>query len=126
MIRSVFAKGVEALLIEAFTAAHEYGIVDLTMENLAQSMDNTPFENKVNVLLGKTAVHSNRRIHEMEDVIKTLNDLNVDPTMSTATLEVFETVDRYGLKEYFSGETPKDYKKVLKAIKAAKQSQQEK
>ena len=116
MVRSVFTKGVEALLMEVFTAAQEYKIVDLTMENLAKSMDSTTFEKRANVLLGKTAIHSARRIHEMEDVIKTLNSLGVDSIMSRATLENFIRIERLGLNEYFSGETPQDYKQVLEAI----------
>jgi 3-hydroxyisobutyrate dehydrogenase-like beta-hydroxyacid dehydrogenase len=122
MVRSVFTKGLEALLMEAFTAAQEYRIVDLTMENLAKSMDNTTFEKRAAVLLGKTAIHSARRIHEMEDVIKTLNSLGVDPIMSKATLENFIRIERLGLNEYFSGETPEDYKKVLEAVSVSKKS----
>jgi len=120
MVRSVFSKGVEALLMETFTAAKKYWIVDLMMENLAQSMDSTSFEKRANVLLGKTAIHSARRIHEMEDVIKTLNSLGVDPIMSRATLENFVRIDRLGLNDYFSGETPRDYKQVLEAIELSK------
>ena len=120
MIRSVFTKGMEALLMETFTAAQRYRIVDLTMANLAQSMDHTPFEKRTNVLLGKTAIHSARRIHEMEDVIKTLNSLGVDPIMSRATLENFIRIERLGLNEYFSGETPQDYKQVLEAVELRK------
>ena len=116
MIRSVFTKGMEALLMETFTAAQEYRIVDLTMANLAESMDSAPFEKRTNVLLGKTAIHTTRRIHEMEDVIKTLNSLGVDPIMSRATLENFIRIDRLGLNEYFSGETPRDFKEVLEAV----------
>ena len=122
MVRSVFTKGVEALLMEVFTAAQEYKIVDLTMENLAKSMDSTTFEKRANVLLGKTAIHSARRIHEMEDVIKTLNSLGVDSIMSRATLENFIRIERLGLNEYFSGETPQDYKQVLEAISMSKES----
>ena len=116
MIRSVFTKGYEALLMEAFTAAQNYNIVDLTMENLAKSMDNTPFEKRADVLLGKTAIHATRRIHEMEDVIKTLIGLGVDPLMSRATLENFIRIERLGLNEYFSGKTPENYKQVLEAV----------
>jgi 3-hydroxyisobutyrate dehydrogenase-like beta-hydroxyacid dehydrogenase len=116
MIRSVFTKGFEALLMEALTAAQEYQIVDLTMENLAKSMDSTTFEKRANVLLGKTAIHSARRIHEMEDVIKTLNSLGVDPVMSRATLENFIRIEQLGLNDYFSGETPQDYRQVLEAV----------
>ncbi len=122
MVRSVFTKGVEALLMEVFTAAQEYKIVDLTMENLAKSMDSTTFEKRANVLLGKTAIHSARRIHEMEDVIKTLNSLGVDSIMSKATLENFIRIERLGLNEYFSGETPEDYKQVLEAISVSKET----
>ena len=122
MVRSVYTKGIEALLIEAFTAAQEYKIVDLTMENLAESMDGTAFEKRANVLLGKTAIHSARRIHEMEDVIKTLKSLGVDPIMSRATLENFIRIDRLGLNEYFSGETPQDYRQVLEAISLSKET----
>jgi len=92
------------------------------MENLAKSMDNMAFEKRENVLLGKTAIHSARRIHEMEDVIKTLNSLGVDPIMSRATLENFIRIDRLGLNEYFSGETPQDYRQVLEAVSKSRNS----
>jgi hypothetical protein len=52
----------------------------------------------------------------MEEVIKTLEGIDVLPTMSQATKEKLSWCSNLGLKEHFGGETPKTLTEVLNAI----------
>lgn len=116
MIRSVFMKGVAALLFETCVAANKYDVLDLVMNSLSETVDNSNFDELTTRLLCGSAIHSGRRIHEMEDVIETLEQIDVQPIISTATRKVLGWVDKFELEKDFEGQLPKDYKIVLKAI----------
>jgi len=116
MFRSVYMKGCALLLLESLFAAYKYGVEDYVLESLTETMDNTPFVKTVSRLVNGTAVHANRRIHEMADVLQTLQELEITPVMSEATKKGLEWIANLKLKEHFGGKVPTDYKNVLKEI----------
>ena len=118
MFRSVFMKGLAALFFETYFPAKKYEVLDLVVESLSETMNNLSFEAVTQRLVCGTAIHAGRRIHEMEDVIRTLEQLNVTPAMSQSTHDTLEWVDSLGLKEHFSGQKPEDFSKVIEAIEA--------
>jgi 3-hydroxyisobutyrate dehydrogenase-like beta-hydroxyacid dehydrogenase len=116
MFRSVFMKGLAALFFETYFPAKKYEVLDLVVESLSETMNNLSFEDVTQRLVCGTAIHAGRRIHEMEDVIRTLEGLNVTPAMSRSTHDTLEWIDSLGLKEHFSGQKPNDFSKVIEAI----------
>lgn len=116
MFRSIFMKGLVALLLETLNATHRYDVDDTVLESLAETMEKSSFLETVRVLVTRGVVHAERRAHEMEEVIKTLEGIDVLPTMSQATKEKLSWCSSLGLKEYFGGETPKTLTEVLNAI----------
>lgn len=116
MFRSIFMKGLVALLLETLNATHRYDVDDTVLESLAETMEKSSFLETVRLLVTRGVVHAERRAHEMEEVIKTLEGIDVLPTMSQATKEKLSWCSSLGLKEYFGGETPKTLTEVLNAI----------
>ena len=57
----------------------------------------------INGLVGRGVIHSERREHEMDEVIATLESLNVDAIMSNATKAKLRWVTELGLKATFQG-----------------------
>lgn len=116
MFRSIFMKGLVALLLETLNATHRYDVDDTVLESLAETMEKSSFLDTVRLLVTRGVVHAERRAHEMEEVIKTLEGIDVLPTMSQATKEKLSWCSSLGLKEYFGGETPQTLTEVLNAI----------
>ena len=116
MLRSVYMKGIEALLLETMTAAQRYRISELVVESIAQSMETKPFMETVNMLITTNAIHSERRSKEMEEVAATLTEKKIDPVMTEATRRVLQWSASLNLKDHYKGKAPDKYKTVLATI----------
>jgi hypothetical protein len=69
-------------------------------------------------LVGSDAVHSGRRVKEMESSVRLLQNLGLDPIMTEATVRRLKWSATLGLKEHFKGRTPEGYKEVIQAWEA--------
>ena len=116
MLRSVFAKGVEALLLEMLVGAKRCDLVEPLMEDIVEHMDGSSFEKIANTSITTNVIHAQRRTEEMEQVIETLNELKVQPTMAKAVRDRLRTSSQSGLKDLFKGEKPEDYREVINAM----------
>ncbi len=116
MLRSVFAKGVESLLIEMMIAAKRGDLLDAVMAEIIEFMDKRSFQDIANAWITTTVMHAKRRADEMEHVIETLNELKVRPIMTMATRDRLKSVSELGLSDYFKGKQPAFYREVIDAI----------
>jgi 3-hydroxyisobutyrate dehydrogenase-like beta-hydroxyacid dehydrogenase len=116
MLRSVFAKGVEALLLEMLVGARRCDLVEPLMEAIVEHMDGSSFQEIANTWITTNVIHAERRTEEMEHVIETLNELHVRPIMAEAVRDRLRTSSQSGLKDFFQGEKPDDYREVIKAM----------
>jgi 3-hydroxyisobutyrate dehydrogenase-like beta-hydroxyacid dehydrogenase len=116
MFRSIFMKGFIAQSLEMLFAARKYQVEDVVLRSVQESFTVKPFLEVVNVLLTRAVIHSERREHEMEEVIDTLKNLNVDSTMSQATRAKMKWVTDLGLREYFKGVPPKDFHEIFSTL----------
>jgi 3-hydroxyisobutyrate dehydrogenase-like beta-hydroxyacid dehydrogenase len=86
MCRSVVIKGLEALAVEAMTAARRFGAEREVLESLNGTFPSMGWTGKLpDYLVSRVAEHGRRRAAEMREVARTLNDVNVQPTMAMAT-----------------------------------------
>jgi 3-hydroxyisobutyrate dehydrogenase-like beta-hydroxyacid dehydrogenase len=81
MIRSVIVKGIEALTAEAMLAADRADVVDEVLASLGGD-----WATKADYNLDRMMVHGTRRAAEMEEVVKTLLALDVNPEMTRGTV----------------------------------------
>jgi 3-hydroxyisobutyrate dehydrogenase-like beta-hydroxyacid dehydrogenase len=116
MFRSIFMKGFVTLLLEMLVAAHKYQVEDDVLLSVKETLTAGPLLEVVNGLVGRGVIHSERREHEMDEVIATLETLKVDGTMSKATKAKLRWCTQLGLKEYFKGVPPKDFHEIFEAI----------
>lgn len=116
MFRSIFMKGFVTLLLEMLTAAHAYKVEDDVLMSVKETLTAGPLLEVVNGLIGRGVIHSERREHEMDEVIATLEALKVDGTMSKATKAKLRWCTRLGLKAYFKGVPPQDFHEIFEAI----------
>ncbi|MFC1798199.1 DUF1932 domain-containing protein [Thermodesulfobacteriota bacterium] len=116
MFRSIFMKGFVVLLLEMIVAAHEYKVEDDVLMSVKETLTSGPLLEIINGLVGRGVIHSERREHEMDEVISTLETINVDGIMSKATKAKLGWVTRLGLKDYFKGTPPKDFHEIFTAL----------
>jgi 3-hydroxyisobutyrate dehydrogenase-like beta-hydroxyacid dehydrogenase len=120
MLRSVFSKGVESLLIEMMIAAKRSDLLEGVMSEIVEFMDKRSFQEIANAWITTTVMHAKRRAEEMEHVIETLNELKIKPIMTTATRDRLLGVSELGLSDYFKGKQPAFYREVIEAMENAK------
>jgi 3-hydroxyisobutyrate dehydrogenase-like beta-hydroxyacid dehydrogenase len=87
LIRSVMVKGIEALTAEAMLAAHAAGVAEEVLASLDASDKPAPWAKRADYNLERMMVHGLRRAEEMEEVVRTLADLGIDPAMTRGTVK---------------------------------------
>ncbi|MFD6952639.1 hypothetical protein A6A08_06010 [Nocardiopsis sp. TSRI0078] len=85
LLRSVFMKGLAALIIEALDAACAAGAEDEIRDQIAAELGENG-RDLVDRLVEGTRQHAGRRVHEMEAVAAYLNELGVEHPVTEATL----------------------------------------
>ena len=86
LLRSVFIKGMTAVTMEAMQAGEAAGRGDWLWDHLAATLTGAD-EAMLERLITSTKIHSERRQVEMESARSMLELLDVDPVMTTATVE---------------------------------------
>jgi 3-hydroxyisobutyrate dehydrogenase-like beta-hydroxyacid dehydrogenase len=101
MLRSVFSKGVEALLIECLVAARRAGLQDALWNALTETMGGSSFEAQADNWVRTHAGAYERRYHEMIQVEETVRELGLEPVMTGATTALFARSCNLGLGDAF-------------------------
>ncbi len=102
MIRSVFSKGVECLLLEMLTAAKRAGIEGYLWKDIVDFMTNHPFERVAANWIKTHPLAYERRYHEMVQVLETLEEIGIEPIMTRGTRDFFERSRRMRLADFFA------------------------
>ena len=101
MLRSIFSKGLEALLLELLIAGQRAGLAQDLWKDVVDFMTRHPFEEVASNWVRSHPVAHQRRYHEMVQVLETMREVGVDPVMSAATAALFERSGSLGLAEAF-------------------------
>lgn len=97
MLRSLFSKGMEALLIEFLVAGERAGIrADLWAEVTGLMASHSFEKTAANWVRTHAAAHA-RRYHEVKQVAAVLRELGIEPTITSATEAFFQRSGRLGL-----------------------------
>jgi 3-hydroxyisobutyrate dehydrogenase-like beta-hydroxyacid dehydrogenase len=96
LLRSVVVKGLTAVVIEAMRAADAAGLGAETWDNVVDQITSAD-ERLLRRLVEGTRTHSRRRLHEMEATVALLEELGVEPLMTSATVESLRRSDVDGL-----------------------------
>jgi 3-hydroxyisobutyrate dehydrogenase-like beta-hydroxyacid dehydrogenase len=101
MLRSIFSKGMEALLIEFLTAGERAGMREALWKEVTDLLANHPFEKVAgNWIVSHVGAHE-RRYHEMMQVTEVMRALGVEPVMTAATEEFFRRSGSLGFEHSF-------------------------
>ena len=106
LLRSVFSKGMEALLLEALVAGHRAGIQDDLWREMVELFSANSFERVAANWIATHATAHERRYHEVVQVAAELRALGVEPLMTAGTEEFFRRSNALALKAKFAGRAP--------------------
>jgi 3-hydroxyisobutyrate dehydrogenase-like beta-hydroxyacid dehydrogenase len=104
MLRSVYTKGVSALLFESLYTAYKMGIGDVLLNYLSET-ECPGFKESAISRIMSSELNAKRRAQEMLEVVKVVSEYT-DPVMSRATLEFFQMISKKQDKKL-------DYEKIF-------------
>jgi 3-hydroxyisobutyrate dehydrogenase-like beta-hydroxyacid dehydrogenase len=102
MLRSIYSKGLEALLLELLISGEKAGIKDELWDDIVQLMKSNSFEKTASNWIRTHALACERRYYEMAQVVETMKELNLEPILTTGTVNFFKRSVTLGFKDNFT------------------------
>ena len=99
LLRSVFMKGLEALILETMVAAEAYGLKDEVMDSIANTLNQNEFRRFAEALITTHAVHRIRRSKEIADSRGLLQDADIPGIVTDAVVAFFRRSERLELDD---------------------------
>lgn len=115
MLRSVFSKGLEALLLEFLVAGERAGLREELWSEATRLFREHSFDELAANWLCSHATAHERRWHEVAQVVGVLRGLGLEPLMTGATEALFRRSVELRLKEDFP-ERPKSLEAVVRRL----------
>jgi len=112
MLRSIFSKGLEALVLEMMIAGRRAGIGKDLWADITGFMTDNPFGRAAANWIQTHAVAYERRYYEMVQVIETMQEINIEPIMTSATEAFFKRSLSLGFEDAFEGK-PEAFEAVV-------------
>jgi 3-hydroxyisobutyrate dehydrogenase-like beta-hydroxyacid dehydrogenase len=119
LIRSVLMKGLAMLLLETMEAARRRDILDAVIEDASVTFNEIPFQKIIKRYVGGTAVHCERRIHEMKECLELLHDMGAGDRATRSTISMLREMAGMGMPQKFRVE-PDSIHPVIDALIAAR------
>lgn len=116
MARSVFMKGIEAILCESLVAADRAGVADRVLASIQGTFPGLDWRQLATYHMGRMALHGRRRAVEMDSVADTLRDLGLDPFTTVGSGQRQMWVAELGLRERFGAKGPETLEDFLAAV----------
>jgi len=87
MCRSVMIKGLEAMVIESFTAARAYGVEDAVLASLRETFPGIDWEKQGAYFFQRVIEHGRRRSEEVREVAQTVREIGLTPWSADGTAQ---------------------------------------
>jgi 3-hydroxyisobutyrate dehydrogenase-like beta-hydroxyacid dehydrogenase len=87
MCRSVMIKGLEAMVIESFTAARHYGVEDALVASLKETFPGIDWEQQATYFFQRVIEHGRRRAEEMREAAQTVREAGLEPWSAEGTAQ---------------------------------------
>ncbi len=112
MLRSIFSKGLENIILELLIAGKRAGIEKDLWADIIDFMSQKPFENIAANWMQSHAVAHERRFYEMLQVRDTMLKIGIEPIMTAGTLSFFERSCSLDFNERFP-QKPNSFMEVV-------------
>ena len=116
LIRSIFMKGISALMIEMLRASNHYGVTQDIISSIAASMDGISFSSHLSRLVIGSAIHCHRRAAELSGSIDLLQEAGLPYEMTVAAKSCLEKLEPYHFSEQFASQKISEVQDVLNIL----------
>jgi Domain of unknown function (DUF1932) len=117
MIRSVFSKGMETLLLETLISARRAGLLNEVWDEIRGTLAPDRMERTLQTWIRSHAISCGRRLCEMQEVSRYLEELDVPPVITRAAAETFRRSVELGIGTAFESE-PQNFTDVIDFLAA--------
>jgi len=111
-IRSIAAKGLSCLLIEALQAGQRFGVEQIIVDSFLDSYG-PGFIEIVDGYVSGAVLHADRREHEMQNVVDFLRSESLPFTMAEASRQKLKWLHDNKVKDHFNTGVPRNWVGVL-------------
>lgn len=115
MLRSIFSKGIEAVLVETLVAARRAGLLNEIWEEIRTILYTRKLEDTFQIWVRSHARSAQRRGFEMQQVSQFLEDIGIRPTLARASGQVFARSLELGVADAFPQE-PESFREVIEYL----------
>ncbi|MCR5347743.1 MAG: DUF1932 domain-containing protein [Fretibacterium sp.] len=112
LVRSVFMKGIGALVAETMLFARKCGIENYILDSIAGSMDRGSFRDIALRMAGTDLVHSERRSFEVGESMELMKAVGVDPIVAAAVKERLDRTAALAVNEELHGVIPGKFEMI--------------
>jgi 3-hydroxyisobutyrate dehydrogenase-like beta-hydroxyacid dehydrogenase len=107
MCRSVMIKGLEALVIESYSTARQYGVEDHVLPTLAETFPQIDWHRQGAYFFSRVVQHGKRRAEEMREAANTVDEAGFAPLMTASIADKQQWVADLAAQGVFK-DVPKD------------------
>jgi 3-hydroxyisobutyrate dehydrogenase-like beta-hydroxyacid dehydrogenase len=118
LLRSVYMKGRDALILEMLVAARRHGVEDVVLASIGGPGERVPFPELAERVVTSLAVYSERRAAELDAAAELVAEARLEPLMTAAGAARLRWLSELAPRERFGGERPTDLGAVLAVIEA--------
>jgi 3-hydroxyisobutyrate dehydrogenase-like beta-hydroxyacid dehydrogenase len=118
LLRSVYMKGRDALILEMVLAARRHGVEDAVVSSIGGPGEQVPFPDLVARVVTSLAVYAERRAVELDAAADLVSEAGVEPLVTRAGAARLRRLAALDLRERFGAERPEDMEEVLRAVEA--------
>lgn len=112
LVRSIAMKGLASLAVETLEAAVKLEVSTLVLQSISDTLRAASFGETLDWLVTASAIHAERQVHEMNDVMGMMKEIGVEPTMTDATVKRLAWLAAKNYKERFQGKKPRKWEEV--------------
>jgi len=126
MLRSIFIKGIEALMLESLVAARHVGIEERILDSVQKTLPGINWRELSAYNLERTATHGKRRTAEMFESAATVRELGLDPFVTEGIARRIEWSYAKLKDAKWAKGRPETYEEVLDVLEAALRAEKKK
>jgi 3-hydroxyisobutyrate dehydrogenase-like beta-hydroxyacid dehydrogenase len=116
LVRSVYLKGRDALVLEMLEVARHHGIEEEVLMSIGGAGEQVPFTELADRVLRSLALYAGRRADELDASARVAAEAGVDPVMTEAAAARLRALAATGLRDRFHGERPGSLDEVLTVL----------
>jgi 3-hydroxyisobutyrate dehydrogenase-like beta-hydroxyacid dehydrogenase len=118
LLRSVYMKGRDALILEMLVAARRHGVEDAVLQSIGGPGEQVPFPELASRVVRSLAVYAERRSAELAAAAELLAVVDVEPQMTDAGVARLRWLADLDVRARIGGERPDDMEQVLLMVDA--------